>query len=155
MKNTPSGDHARSYISDPDERHMCFIRHVSLSSLLSSPNAGPRVWVSEGTHRSVLPSSPALASISPSKISKWCLYSKETITSRSKSNNIDRLCVLYIAISYRVKPSKSQKSLAFIKVVRYVIFLSSPSLSTFHNLTLLSPPPVANRPLPWGSKCAE
>ena len=42
-----------------------------------------------------------------------------------------------------------------MSVVRYVIFLSSPSFSTFHSLTLLSPPAVASRPLPWGSKCTE
>lgn len=65
MKKVPSGDQARSYISDPEERHMCFTRQVSLSSSPSSPKAVVRTWVSDGTHRSVLPSSPALASISP------------------------------------------------------------------------------------------
>ena len=69
-KKTPSGDQAKSYISEPDDRHMCFIRHVSLSSKASSPNAWVWEWVSEGIQSSVLPSSPALASISTTFISK-------------------------------------------------------------------------------------
>lgn len=40
MKKIPSGDQARSYISEPDERHMCLTRQVSLSSSASSPNVG-------------------------------------------------------------------------------------------------------------------
>lgn len=65
MKNIPSGDQAKSYISDPEERHMCLMRQVSLSSRASSPKAGVWEWVSDGTQSKVLPSSPALASISP------------------------------------------------------------------------------------------
>jgi hypothetical protein len=60
----PSGDHARSYISEPIDLHMCFTLHVSLSPSPSSPNA-PCSWFSEGTHIKMLPSSPALASVSP------------------------------------------------------------------------------------------
>src|SRR5436305_15299933 len=29
IKNSPSGDQARSYISEPIDRHMCFCLHVS------------------------------------------------------------------------------------------------------------------------------
>ena len=64
MKKTPSGDHAKSYISAPvDDLHMCFTRQVSLSSAFSSPSAVP--GISEGTQSRTLPSSPADASVSP------------------------------------------------------------------------------------------
>lgn len=63
MKNEASGDHARSYISVPSERHMCFVRHVSLSSRPSAPKVG--WWVSDRTHKITFPSSPADARSSP------------------------------------------------------------------------------------------
>ena len=64
MKKTPSGDHAKSYISAPvDDLHMCFTLQVSLSSAFSSPSAV--AGMSEGTQSRTLPSSPADASVSP------------------------------------------------------------------------------------------
>jgi hypothetical protein len=69
MKYTPSGDHAKSYISAPVDRHMCLTLHDSLSSRTSSsPNAGFGTCES-GTQITTLPSSPAEARISPSRIS--------------------------------------------------------------------------------------
>jgi len=66
MKKTPSGDHAKSYISDPMDLHICLSLHVSLSSSSSSPNAvAGFVPPSDGTQRITVPSSPADASISP------------------------------------------------------------------------------------------
>ena len=67
MKKMPSGDQDRSYISAPlCERHICFTRQVSLSSwLLSSPRLLCNGWFSAGIQSSTLPSSPALAKISP------------------------------------------------------------------------------------------
>jgi hypothetical protein len=63
MKYVASGDQARSYISAPEDLHMCFVRHVSLSSKSSLPSVG--WWCSAGTHKMTLPSSPAEARVSP------------------------------------------------------------------------------------------
>lgn len=63
MKYEPSGDQARSYISEPDDRHMCFVRQLSLSSKPSLPKAG--LLDSEGTQMMTFPSSPAEARVSP------------------------------------------------------------------------------------------
>lgn len=67
MKYAPSGDQARSYISAPLDRHMCFVRHVSLSSNPSDPKAAAWRWFSAGTQRMTFPSSPAEARSSPAK----------------------------------------------------------------------------------------
>src|SRR5689334_2777675 len=96
MKCTPSGDQARSYISAPLDRHICFARHASLSSTPSEPK-----WVgaaSLGTQRITLPSSPAEASISPvgratSELSQWQLQDHDKLTFGSPPNNIDGLIV--------------------------------------------------------------
>lgn len=63
MKYEPSGDQARSYISEPEDRHMCFVRQLSLSSKPSLPKAG--LLDSEGTQMMTFPSSPAEARVSP------------------------------------------------------------------------------------------
>ena len=66
MKNIPSGDHAKSYISEPLlDLHIVLTLHVSTSSCASSPNVELCAGFSEGTQRRTLPSSPAVASISP------------------------------------------------------------------------------------------
>ena len=66
MKNIPSGDHARSYISEPLlDLHIVLTLHVSTSSCASSPNVELCAGFSEGTQRRTFPSSPAVASISP------------------------------------------------------------------------------------------
>lgn len=66
MKNIPSGDQARSYISEPLlDLHIVLTLHVSTSSCASSPKVELCAGFSEGTHRRTLPSSPAVASISP------------------------------------------------------------------------------------------
>lgn len=103
MKKTPSGDQARSYTSEPEERHMCLIRHVSLSSIAFSPNTGAAPWSSEGTHNSVLPSSPAVASISPDTVqTPWLPIGRSTLTTRSETDDIDCLCVLHRDVSKRL-----------------------------------------------------
>jgi hypothetical protein len=135
MKKEASGDQARSYISVPSDRHICFVRQASLSSKPSDPKA--TWWFSEGTHNITLPSSPADARSSP-------LGAQRTTFTA---------CV------------------CFASVARYSTFRSSPSSSIFQSYrvlvriqirfpsgrtrTLLSPAPVANRPFPCGSKCAE
>ncbi|KAI7197813.1 hypothetical protein KC363_g143 [Hortaea werneckii] len=66
MKNCPSGDQARSYISEPLlDLHIVLTRQCSTSSCPSSPKLELRAGFSEGTHSSTLPSSPAVASSSP------------------------------------------------------------------------------------------
>lgn len=67
-KCRPSGDHARSYISDPVlDLHIVFTRQCSRSSDVSSPKVVCRAGLSEGAHSSTLPSSPAEARSSPRK----------------------------------------------------------------------------------------
>lgn len=96
MKNTASGDQARSYISDPKDLHMCLTLHVSLSSRPSSPNAVAGCWISAGTHKRVFPSSPAVARTSPGHDQhKTYTLPKTRTTFRSKPNNIDCLCMLH------------------------------------------------------------
>jgi hypothetical protein len=70
MKNIPSGDHAKSYISEPLlDLHIVLTLQVSTSSCASSPNVELCAGFSEGTQRRTLPSSPAVASISPVAVS--------------------------------------------------------------------------------------
>ena len=158
MKKTASGDHARSYISEPDERHMCLIRHVSLSSKASSPNICALLCKSEGTHNSVLPSSPAVANISPDIVQCSSPGSQMNIDNLPRGAKRTTLtacvCCSDISASHPIY-FFSILTHTFVRVVRYMTVLSSPSLSTFHKRTLLSPPPVASRPLPCGSKWAE
>lgn len=94
MKKIPSGDQARSYISDPDDLHIVFTLHTSFSSPASSPIRACRAGFSEGTQSKTLPSSPAEPSISPG----WCQYLRvekgyAMSTSRTPSDNVDGLCV--------------------------------------------------------------
>jgi hypothetical protein len=69
MKNEPSGDHARSYISAIVAPHIFFTLHVSRSSDLSSPKAAVCDAGSACVHSITFPSSPALASTSPVLVS--------------------------------------------------------------------------------------
>lgn len=68
MKNDPSGDHARSYISAIMAPHIFLTLHVSNSSDLSSPKADVCELLSAWVQRITFPSSPALARTSPVKI---------------------------------------------------------------------------------------
>src|SRR4051812_38409014 len=96
IKNDASGDHARSYISVPSDRHMCFVRHVSLSSRPSEPNVG--WWVSDRTHKITFPSSPADARTSPRGCQvhfreRYCASHWIWLTLGGPANDIYRLCV--------------------------------------------------------------
>ena len=137
---------------------MCLIRHVSFSSKASSPNTCALLCKSQGTHNSMLPSSPAVANISPDIVqcsSAGRQMNMDDLPRGAKRTTLTAwVCCRDISASYPIY-SFSILALTFIRVVRYMTVLSSPSLSTFHKRTLLSPPPVASRPLPCGSKWAE
>ena len=65
IKYMASGDQAKSYISAPEERHICLTLHTSSSSVPSPPNAGIAVFPSSNDHNITFPSSPADARTSP------------------------------------------------------------------------------------------
>lgn len=95
MKWAASGDQAKSYISAPLERHMCFARHDSLSSWPSLPK--PETAVSLGTQRITFPSSPADARVSPVEEHRQPARKHERRaegTFRGPSDNVDGLVVL-------------------------------------------------------------
>lgn len=74
---------------------MAFTRHVSLSSRPSSKLVCV-VWFSAGTQSRTLPSSPALASISPASVSRAArVQGWHTNTSWTPSYYVDGLRVLY------------------------------------------------------------
>lgn len=74
-------------------------------------------------------------------------------TAGTPPHDVDGLCVLYEGGQIR--------DLAFVAVgvdfpqLRQSARARRGCSSPTRTRTLLSPPAVANRPLPWGSKCAE
>lgn len=163
MKWTASGDQARSYISAPDDRHICFVRQVSLSSSPSEPKLATW-WLSEITQSITLPSSPADASSSPA-VGAHEVSEPWAVNHVSVARNIP----------LGAHRTTFTACVCFDKVDRYSTLRSSPSDSTLQSWTtdqhagqqrserklgiptrtLLSPPAVAKRPLPSGSKWAE
>ena len=102
----------------------------------------------------MLPSSPALASISPKNLLVYGPWlGQEWLYLWVQSGRRSQLA--YAFIRQQVIVDHSQGVHTLINVVRYVTVLSSPLTSTLHKRTLLSPPPVAKRPFPCGSKWAE
>lgn len=113
---------------------MCLARHDSLSS---SPSAPKLPWArSLGTQRITFPSSPADASSSPGRSAGG----RRRLTEHSPLGAQRTTLTAWLCLE---------------SVDRYSTFLSGPSSSTFHRRTWLSPPAVARRALPPGSKWAE
>lgn len=73
---------------------MCFTRHISLSSGMSSPSGVVWVCTSEGTQRRMFPSSPAEASISPITTQHDFRFFNRVQTFGTESNDIDSLRML-------------------------------------------------------------
>ena len=113
-KNVPSGDQARSYISDPLlDLHIVFTRQCSTSSWPSSPKLA--VGNSDGVRSRTLPSSPAEARSSPA----------DQVRRRSGAN------------VNHCKPRGHHRTtftacVCFLSVDKYVTFRSSPFASIFH-----------------------
>lgn len=146
MKYTPSGDQARSYISAPDDRHICFVLHTSLSSVPSPPKAGTAVLPSSKTHRMILPSSPAEASRSPRGAHRTQLTA----------------CVCFAKVArysiFRSSPSGSSRQSYFHTQVSGICQGTAKKRlyrGVSLTLTLLSPAPVASLPLSPFWKSAE
>jgi hypothetical protein len=152
MKKTPSGDHARSYISEVLDLHIVLTRHVSLSSSPSSKLCV--VWFSAGTQSRTLPSSPAVASISPGNVSSYPNSSSMMYIPRGHHLTTLTACVCLTRVDRYVTFRSSPLFSTFQSWV-YVSIFQNASVGIFHTRTLLSPPAVASRPLPWGSKWAE
>jgi hypothetical protein len=162
MKNIPSGDHARSYISDPVlDLHIVLTRQCSTSSLSSSPRADCNAGFSDGVHSSTLPSSPADASSSPlghhltTLTACVCFLSVERyVTVRSSPfASIFQSCTHLRQRTLRF-PLAGDRNQATADHYACTAPVRSP-WNTVLTRTLPSPPEVARRPFPCGSKCAE
>ena len=142
---------------------MCLTRHVSLSSSPFSPKL-PCVWFSAGTHSRTLPSSPALPRSSPenggqSKKVRTRWEGGEIGTSRAPPYDINCLGVLnesreidYFAVFTGCFDLPELRELSeFMTAYQRGEGRDS---SGGRTRTLLSPPAVANRPLPCFSKSA-